>query len=135
MPDAIAGDPDEGMGKRAWNIVFRNITKTTCSLHGWPQIVVRTTAGKTVDTTVSKVNYSNLAVVPDTEIVLPAGQSAIVTAQSATAAGRCVTRWTLGLTLPGGRRPARSRSPARPAPSLRAWAGSCGCRLFTPGRP
>jgi hypothetical protein len=112
VPDAIAGDPDEGMGKRAWNIVFRNITKTTCSLHGWPQIVVRTTAGKTVATTVSKVNYSNLAVVPDTEIVLPAGQSAIVTAQSATGQGRCVTRWTLGLTLPGATRPVTVPGPA-----------------------
>ena len=29
VPSAIAGDPDEGMGKRAWNIVFRNTSKTT----------------------------------------------------------------------------------------------------------
>src|SRR5580692_8595612 len=112
VPAAIAGDPDEGMGKRAWNIVFRNTSKTTCSLRGWPQIVVRTTAGKTVATTVSKVNYSNLAPVPDTEIVLSAGQSAIVTATSATAPGRCVTRWTLGLTLPGAARPVTVPGPA-----------------------
>src|SRR5580700_11526532 len=112
VPAAIAGDPDEGMGKRAWNIVFRNTSKTTCSLRGWPRIAVRTTAGKTVATTVSKVNYSNLAPVPDTEIVLSAGQSAIVTATSATAPGRCVTRWTLGLTLPGAARPVTVPGPA-----------------------
>ena len=112
VPTAIAGDPDEGMGKRAWNIVFRNTSKTTCSLRGWPRIVVRTTAGKTVATTVSQVNYSNLAPVPAAEIVLPAGQSAIVTATSATAPGRCVTRWTLGLTLPGAARQVTVPGPA-----------------------
>jgi Protein of unknown function (DUF4232) len=112
VPTAIAGDPDEGMGKRAWNIVFRNTSKTACSLRGWPRIVVRTTAGKTVATTVSNVNYSNLAPVPAAEIVLPAGQSAIVTATSATAPGRCVTRWTLGLTLPGAARQVTVPGPA-----------------------
>ena len=112
VPTAIAGDPDEGMGKRAWNIVFRNTSKTTCSLRGWPRIVVRTTAGKTVATTVSEVNYSNLAPVPAAEIVLPAGQSAVVTATSATAPGRCVTRWTLGLTLPGAARQVTVPGPA-----------------------
>src|ERR1700722_604354 len=112
VPAAIAGDPDEGMGKRAWNIVFRNTSKTTCSLRGWPRIVVRTTAGKTVATTVSNVNYSNLAPVPAAEIVLPAGQSAIVTATSATAPGRCVTRWTLGLAPPGAARQVTVPGPA-----------------------
>lgn len=112
VPTAIAGDPDEGMGKRAWNIVFRNTSKTTCSLRGWPRIVVRTTAGKTVATTVSQVNYSNLAPVPAAEIVLPAGQSAVITATSATAPGRCVTRWTLGLTLPGAARQVSVPGPA-----------------------
>jgi Protein of unknown function (DUF4232) len=112
VPVAIAGDPDEGMGKRAWNIVFRNTSKTTCSLRGWPRIVVRTTAGKTVSTTVSNVNYSNLAPVPAAGIVLPPGQSAIVTATSATAPGRCVTRWTLGLTLPGAARQVTVPGPA-----------------------
>ena len=112
VPAAIAGDPAEGMGKRAWNIVFRNTSKTACSLRGWPQIVVRTAAGKTVATTVSKVNYSNLAVVPDTEIVLSAGQSAIVTALSTTATAGCVSRWTLGLTLPGATRPVTVGEPS-----------------------
>ena len=84
VPAAIAGDPDRGMGKRAWNIVFRNTAKAACSLRGWPQIVVHAASGKTVATAVSEVEYSNLAAVPDTEIVLSAGQSAIVTALSAT---------------------------------------------------
>jgi hypothetical protein len=112
VPDAIAGDPDQGMGNQAWNIVFRNISKTACSLRGWPQIMVRTPAGKTVATTVSKVNYSNLAAVPDTKVVVPAGQSAIVTATSAAAPAHCVTRWTLRLTLPGAARPVAVPGPA-----------------------
>jgi hypothetical protein len=112
VPAAIAGDPAEGMGKRAWNIVFRNTSKTACSLRGWPQIAVRTTTGKTVATRVSKVNYSNLAVVPDTEIVVSAGQSAIVTALSAAAPAGCVARWTLGLTLPGAARPVTVGEPS-----------------------
>jgi hypothetical protein len=112
VPAAIAGDPDRGMGKRAWNIVFRNNSKAACSLHGWPRITVRTSAGKTVATTVGQVNYSNLAVVPDSEIILPAGQNAIVTAESATAPAGCVTRWTLGLTLPGAADTVTVREPA-----------------------
>ena len=72
VPVAIAGDPDEGMGKRAWNIVFRNTSKAACSLRGWPRIAVHATGGKPVATTVSDVNYSNLVVVPDTEVVLRA---------------------------------------------------------------
>jgi Protein of unknown function (DUF4232) len=105
VPSAINGDPDQGMGKRAWNIVFRNVSQAACSLRGWPQITVRGTAGRPVTTTVSKVTYSNLASVPDTRIVLPPGQSAIVTATSAAAPAGCVIRWTLGLTLPGTTHP------------------------------
>ena len=112
VPAAIAGDPDEGMGKRAWNIVFRNNAKAACSLHGWPRIVVHAGAGRTVATKVSDVDYSNLATVPDTGIVLSPGQSAIVTATSATTPAGCVTRWTLGLTLPGAASPVTVREPA-----------------------
>jgi Protein of unknown function (DUF4232) len=112
VPIAIAGDPAEGMGKRAWNIVFRNTSRTACSLRGWPRIVVRTSSGRTVATTVSQVNYSNLAVIPDTKIVVPAGQSAIVTALSAAAPAGCVARWTLGLTLPGAARPVTVGEPS-----------------------
>jgi hypothetical protein len=101
VPSAITGDPDQGMGKRAWNIVFRNVSRTACSLYGWPQITVRATAGKTVTTTISQVTYNNLASVPDNQIVLPPGQNAVVTGMSATAPAGCVMRWTLGLTLPG----------------------------------
>src|SRR6516164_4388025 len=74
VPSAIAGDPAEGMGKRAWNLVFRNIARTACSLRGWPHVVVRTPAGKTVATAISDVKFSNLAPVPDAEIVLRPGQ-------------------------------------------------------------
>ena len=112
VPAAIAGDPDQGMGKRAWNIVFRNNAKTACLLRGWPRVAVRTTAGKAVATAVSNVNYSNLAPVPDTQIVLRAGQSAVVTATSATAPAGCVIGWTLGLTLPGATRAVTVQRPA-----------------------
>jgi len=101
VPAAIAGDPDEGMGKRAWNIVFRNTSKAACSLRGWPRIVVHAAGGKPAATTVTDVNYSNLAVIPDAEVVLPRGQSAIVTAQSTTGPAGCAARWTLRLTLNG----------------------------------
>jgi hypothetical protein len=101
VPAAIAGDPDEGMGKRAWNIVFRNTSKAACSLRGWPRIAVHPAGGKPAATTVTDVNYSNLAVVPDTEIVLPRGQSAVVTVQSTTGPAGCAARWTLRLTLNG----------------------------------
>jgi hypothetical protein len=112
VPAAIAGDPSEGMGKRAWNIVFRNTSETACSLGGWPQIVVRTTTGRTVATTVRNVNYSNLALVPDTQIAVAPGQSAIVTAMSAAAPAGCVAQWTLGVTLPGAARPVTVGEPS-----------------------
>ena len=112
VPSAITGDPDVGMGKRAWNIVFRNVSATACALRGWPRIAVRTTAGKPVRTAVSTVTYSNLASVPDTRIVLASGQSAIVTATSATAPAGCVIRWSLGLTLPGATSPVTVREPS-----------------------
>jgi Protein of unknown function (DUF4232) len=112
VPSAMAGDPAEGMGKRAWNVVFRNIVDTACSLRGWPRILVRTIAGKTVATSISDVEYNNLALIPDAKIVLGPGQSAVVTAMSASAASGCVTKWMLGLTLPGAHRPVTVREPA-----------------------
>jgi hypothetical protein len=128
VPAAIKGDPDEGMGKRAWNIVFRNISGAACTLHGWPQIAVHTaegktavgrtagerTAGKTAAVTVSDVEYSNLALVPDAEIVLRPGQDAIVTAMSPAAPAGCAVRWTLGLTLPSEASGVTVREPAGP---------------------
>jgi hypothetical protein len=126
VPAAIAGDPDEGMGKRAWNIVFRNTSQAACGLRGWPRITVHTAGGKAVATTVSDVNYSNLAVVPDTGIVLPRGQSAIVTAQSATGPAGCVARWTLRLSLPGA---AGGSSPVTVAEPAGSFAPCVGGRL------
>ncbi len=111
IPAAIEGDPDRGMGKRAWNIVFRNTSQASCHLRGWPRIAVRTSAGKTIPTTVSDVTSSNLAVIQVASIVLPPGNSAVVTATSATAPAHCVTRWSLGLTLPGAARAVPVREP------------------------
>jgi hypothetical protein len=111
VPAAIPGDPAEGMGKHAWNVVFRNIASTTCTLRGWPRIMVRTTTGKTVPTRISDVRFSNLATVPDSQVVLRPGGSAVVTAMSPTASPGCVITWTLKLTLPGTNRPVTVRQP------------------------
>ena len=112
VPAAVRGDPAEGMGKHVWNVVFRNIASTACSLRGWPRVVVRTTTGKTVITRISDVTFSNLALVPDVRIILQPGQSAVVTAISPTAPPSCVTRWMLRLTLPGADRPVTVREPS-----------------------
>jgi Protein of unknown function (DUF4232) len=112
VPAAIPGDPAEGMGKHAWNVVFRNVARTTCSLRGWPRVMVRTTTGKSVPTSVSDVRFSNLAPVAGSQVVLRPGQSAVVTAMSATASSACVTRWMLKLTLPGAGHPVTVRQPA-----------------------
>ena len=112
VPDAIRGDPAEGMGKQAWNVVFRDTAGQACSLHGWPGVAFGTPAGKKVAVTVSDVTFSNLALIPAARIVLRPGQSAVVTAISASGRARCVTRWTLGLTLPGAGRPVTLAEPA-----------------------
>jgi Domain of unknown function (DUF4232) len=112
VPAAIQGDPADGMGKQAWNMVFGNTAGTACSLQGWPRTVVGTTAGKTVATRISDVRFSNLAVVPDAQIVLRPGQSAVVTAMSAATPAGCVTSWVLGLTLPGADRRVTVQQPA-----------------------
>jgi hypothetical protein len=72
---------------------------------------VRTTAGKTVATTITDVKFSNLAVVPAAQIVLLPGQSAVVTAMSPTGRSGCVTNWKLELTLPGARGQVTLRKP------------------------
>jgi Protein of unknown function (DUF4232) len=112
VPAAIAGDPAEGMGRQAWNVVFRDIAGAACSLRGWPRAAVRTTSGKTVVTRIGDVRFSNLAVVPDAQIVLRPGQSAVVTAMSPATPSGCVSRWVLGLTLPGADRPVTVHQPA-----------------------
>ena len=116
VPAAIAGDPAEGMGKQAWNLVFRDIAGTACSLRGWPQLAVRTTAGKKVITRIDDVRFSNIAVVPDAPIVLQPGQAAVVTVISPTARSGCVINWTIELSLPGSgpvtvRKPTSSVAP------------------------
>ena len=111
VPGAIPGDPAEGMGTRAWNIVLRDTARTSCYLRGWPRIQVSTTGGKHVATMTSDVSFSNLAPVPAADVVLAPGSSAVVTAMSPTAPHGCVTRWALGLTLPGSAHPVRVTEP------------------------
>ena len=114
VPAEIKGDPAQGMGKHAWNLLFLNTSDTACTLRGWPRIAVRSRAGKTVATTVTDARSSNLAVVPDAQIVLRPGQTAVVTAISPTSGSgsRCVIRWTLALTLPGAGRAVSVGGPA-----------------------
>ncbi|HTX26592.1 MAG TPA: DUF4232 domain-containing protein [Streptosporangiaceae bacterium] len=112
VPVAIKGDPAQGMGKQAWNLLFRNTGSTACSLRGWPRIAVRTPKGKPVATTVTDAQASNLAVIPDARIVLWPGQTGVVTAISPATTSRCVPRWTLGLTLPGAGGPVTVGEPA-----------------------
>jgi Protein of unknown function (DUF4232) len=112
VPSAIKGDPARGMGKQDWNLLFLNTSSTACSLGGWPRIAVHTTKGKTVATTVTDVQSSNLAVVPDTPVVLRPGQTSVVSAITPVSRARCVTRWTLALTLPGADRPVTVGEPA-----------------------
>ena len=111
VPTAIKGDPARGMGKQDWNLLFRNTSNTACSLGGWPRIAVHTTKGKTVATTVTDALSSNLAVVPDTPLALRPGQTAVVSAITPASKARCVTRWTLALTLPGADRPVTVGAP------------------------
>ena len=111
VPAAIPGDPAEGMGTRAWNIVFRDTGRTPCYLRGWPRIQVSTTGGKKVAASISDVSFSNIAPVPATDVVLAPGGSAVVTAMSPTAPRGCVTRWALALTLPGASHPVRVTEP------------------------
>ncbi len=112
VPVAVSGDPDQGMGKRAWNILFRNTARASCSVQGWPRLAVRNAAGRAVATTVSNVKYSNLAAIPDSRITLSPGGTAVVTAMSATAPAGCVMKWTLGLALPGAAQPVTVREPS-----------------------
>ncbi len=101
VPKAIAGDPIEGMGELAWNILLRNISNAGCSLAGWPSLSV--TAAKTPAAITSQdVSFSNLAQVRAQRIVLAAGQQAVVTVQASDNTAGCQARWRLTLRLPGG---------------------------------
>ena len=100
------------MGNRAGDVVFRNTSRDSCRLRGWPRIAVRTElANRSPTPMVSDVTSSNLAVIQVATIVLRPGDSAVVTATSAAAPAHCVTRWSLGLTLPGTARAVPVREP------------------------
>src|SRR5262249_49338551 len=101
VPQAIAGDPTQGMGKLAWNILLRNIGQAACSLSGWPGLNV-TVAGKPVAITSENVAFGNLGQVRRQPVVLAAGQQAVVTVQGSDDTIGCRSRWDLRLRLPGG---------------------------------
>ncbi len=112
VPPAIKGDPAQGMGKQDWNLLFLNTSNAACSLGGWPRLAVHTAKGKTVATAVTDVQSSNLAVVPDAPVVLRPGQTSVVSAITPVSRARCITKWTLALTLPGADRPVTVGEPA-----------------------
>jgi hypothetical protein len=118
IPVAIRQDPFEGMGNRAWNILLRNVSASSCWLRGWPQIAIRRTSGRPVATKVSDVKFSNLGPVKARRIIIRRGRSAVVTATGAAAAHGCVSAWTLRLTLPGASRAVLVRAPARLRPCV-----------------
>jgi hypothetical protein len=89
------------MGQESWNIVLRNHGAASCSLRGWPGLTVRGPGGSAVPTRVSHVRASNLRAVPDAAVNLRPGSSAVVTMVAPVQAAGCVTRWSVGVTLPG----------------------------------
>jgi hypothetical protein len=118
VPTSIAGDPTQGMGTLAWNILVRNTGSAGCSLRGWPALTV-TAAGKPVAITSQQVSFSNLAPVRPRTVALAAGQQAVVTVQASDNSRGCLGRWELTLRLPGR---AGSLTSAQPADLF----GPCG---------
>ena len=112
VPAAIKGDPAREWGSKTGICCSSTHRARPARYGGWPRIAVHTTAGKTVATTVTDVQSSNLALVPDTPIVVRPGQTSVVSAITPVSRARCVTRWTLALTLPGTARPVTVREPA-----------------------
>jgi hypothetical protein len=100
VPQAIAGDPTQGMGKLAWNILLGNTGRVSCSLSGWPGLRI-TVAGKPVAITSQDVSFSNLATVRPQLVTLAAGQQAVVTVQASDNTAGCRANWGLTLRLPG----------------------------------
>ena len=101
VPEQIPGDPQRGMDKQSWNIVLRNTGTVSCSLRGWPAITARACNGRAVPLAVRDAAVSNLAAVPERQVILAPGDSAVVTAMSADEQPRCTTSWTLAVRLPG----------------------------------
>jgi hypothetical protein len=112
IPAAIAGDPDAAPAQLVWNVVLRNSGKSSCSLRGWPGMMVRGPSGRLAGATVADVRFSNLAAVPVRQVVLHRGQSAVVTVTAPAQARGCATRWSLGLALPGAADRVTVRLPA-----------------------
>lgn len=101
VPEQIPGDPQRGMDKQSWNIELRNTGVVSCSLRGWPAISARASNGRAVPLAVRDAAFSNLAVVPEREVILAPGDTAVVTAMSADGQPRCTISWTLAVRLPG----------------------------------
>src|SRR5205809_2784803 len=101
VPEQIPGDPQRGMDKQSWNIVLRNTGTLSCSLRGWPVITARTAGGRAVPLAVRDVTFSNLAAVPERQVILAPGDAAVVTAMSADELRGCTISWTLAVRLPG----------------------------------
>ena len=110
-PASIPGDPGAALGQESWNIVLRNRGDVSCSLRGWPGLSVRGPSGAAVRTKVADVRASNLSAVPDAEVNLRPGASAVVTVTAPERAAGCITRWSADVTLPGASQPARVAEP------------------------
>jgi len=111
VPEQIPGDPQRGMDKQSWNIVLRNTGPVSCSLRGWPALTARAVSGRAVPLAVRDAAFSNLAAVPERQVILAPGDAAVVTAMSADEQPRCTISWTLAVRLPGS-----GRAAAVPAP-------------------
>ncbi len=114
VPAAIPGDPSEGMGNRAWNILLRHVAGPACSVTGWPRITALRATGRPLSVRFTDVTFSNLGPAPRQRIVLSPGQSAVATVTGAAATPGCVTSWRLRLTLPAGGAPITVSEPAGP---------------------
>jgi hypothetical protein len=101
VPEQIPGDPQRGMDKQSWNIVLRDSATVSCSLRGWPALTARSSSGRAVPLAVRDAAFSNLAAVPERQVVLAPGNAAVVTAMSADELRGCTIAWTLGVRLPG----------------------------------
>jgi Protein of unknown function (DUF4232) len=101
VPEQIPGDPQRGMDRQSWNIVLRNNGTVSCSLRGWPAITARASSGRAVPLAVRDAAFSNLAAVPERQVILAPGDAAVVTAMSADEQPRCTISWTLAVRLPG----------------------------------
>ena len=101
VPEQIPGDPPRGMDKQWWNIVLRNTGTASCSVRGWPAIAARAGNGRAVPLAVHDVTFSNLAAVPERQVILAPGDAAVATAIAADEQPHCTISWTLAVRPPG----------------------------------